>query len=233
MPKDLMQLLTTTLTLSGQQYKAIAMDKDMSHASASDWSLKSGGTAGSNTITVTNGTDDVTLTLASPLQEAIGQTRVTQAVASKDHPVTLMFSDGTTAVKTDGTYEVGTSIPVTTTVGMLQKVLIDSTGTITGVYSNGTRRTEAQVAVAHFNNSPGLFKTGTSLYQESADSGIPTMIQAGEYGVTITPGTLETSNVDLADEFSNMIVTQRGFQSNAKIITVGDEMIETAINTKR
>ena len=55
----------------------------------------------------------------------------------------------------------------------------------------------------------------------------------GEYGIVITPGTLEVSNVDVANEFADMIITQRGFQSNAKIITVGDEMIETAVYMKR
>jgi len=87
--------------------------------------------------------------------------------------------------------------------------------------------------VAHFNNSAGLFKTGTSLYKESANSGDPLLIKAGEFGVSIIPGTLEMSNVNIANEFADMIITQRGFQSNAKIITVGDEMIETAVNMKR
>lgn len=82
-------------------------------------------------------------------------------------------------------------------------------------------------------NPAGLFKTGTSLYQESANSGTSMTICAGEYGVTITPGALEMSNVDVADEFANMIITQRGFQSNSKIITVGDEMVKTAIDMKQ
>ena len=87
--------------------------------------------------------------------------------------------------------------------------------------------------MAHFTNSEGLSKTGTSLYRESANSGTPLIIKAKEFGVIITPGALEMSNVNIADEFSDMIITQRGFQSNAKIVTVGDEMIETAVNMKR
>lgn len=112
-------------------------------------------------------------------------------------------------------------------------MLIDSSGVITVTYSNGVRRQEAQVAVAHFNNSAGLFKTGTSLYKESANSGDPLLIKAGEFGVSITPGALEMSNVNIASEFADMIITQRGFQSNSKLITVGDEMLETAVNMKR
>lgn len=115
----------------------------------------------------------------------------------------------------------------------LKDIQIDSNGIITGIYADGTRRVEAQVALAHFSNAAGLIKTGTSLYQETANSGTPVMIKAGEYGTVLTPGALEMSNVDVATEFANMIITQRGFQSNAKIITVGDEMVETAVNMKR
>lgn len=117
--------------------------------------------------------------------------------------------------------------------GILKDVQIDSSGIITGIYTNGVQRPEAQVAMAHFNNSPGLTKTSTSLYKESDNSGTPEIIESGEFGVVITPGALEMSNVDVANEFSEMIITQRGFQSNAKVITVGDAMIETAVNMKR
>ena len=89
------------------------------------------------------------------------------------------------------------------------------------------------MAVAQFTNPAGLFKTGTSLYKISANSGAPVINKAENLGVVITPGALEMSNVSLANEFSDMIITQRGFQSNSKLITVGDEMLETAINMKR
>jgi flagellar hook protein FlgE len=117
--------------------------------------------------------------------------------------------------------------------GTLSSVSIDSTGTITGTYSNGKKQTEAQVAVAQFNNASGLTKTGNSLYQESNNSGTANVKTASDLGVSITPSALEMSNVDIANEFSDMIITQRGFQSNSKIITVGDEMLETLIGMKR
>lgn len=117
--------------------------------------------------------------------------------------------------------------------GTLSSVSVDSSGIITGTYTNGVKQTEAQVAVAQFTNASGLTKTGNSLYQESNNSGTANVKTASDLGVTITPSALEMSNVDIANEFSDMIITQRGFQSNSKIITVGDEMLETLINMKR
>ncbi len=119
------------------------------------------------------------------------------------------------------------------TQGTLSKVTIDSTGSITGTYTNNVKRVEAQIAVAQFNNASGLSKQGGSLYQETNNSGGAHIKTADTAGVTVTASALEMSNVDIADQFSDMIVTQRGFQSNSKIITVSDEMLETLINMKR
>lgn len=133
-------------------------------------------------------------------------------------------------------YSGGTTINGTSNgnaAGTLQSVAIDSTGTITGTYTNGLKQAEGQVAIAQFNNAAGLTKTGNSLYQESNNSGTANVKAANDLGVTITGSALEMSNVDISDEFSNMIITQRGFQSNSKIITVSDEMLETLINMKR
>ena len=117
--------------------------------------------------------------------------------------------------------------------GTLKSVSIDQSGIITGVYTNGVRQSEAQIAIAQFSNASGLTKTGSSLYQASNNSGTANVKTAADLGVTITPSALEMSNVDIANEFSDMIITQRGFQSNSKVITVGDEMLETLINMKR
>lgn len=117
--------------------------------------------------------------------------------------------------------------------GTLDTVTIDESGTVVGTYSNGVLRKEAQIAVAQFTNAPGLTKKGNSLYTESNNSGTPNIGTAEGFGATITASALEMSNVDVAEEFSNMIITQRGFQSNSKIITVSDEMLENLINMKR
>lgn len=119
------------------------------------------------------------------------------------------------------------------TSGTLKSVSIDSSGLITGTYTNGVRQYEGQVAVAQFTNASGLEKVGSSLYQASNNSGAANIKTATALGVTITASSLEMSNVDVANEFSEMIITQRGFQSNSKIVTVSDEMLETVINMKR
>jgi len=117
--------------------------------------------------------------------------------------------------------------------GKLSKVEIDSQGVITGIYSNGVRRTEAQIAMAKFYNPSGLTKAGGSLYEASNNSGPRTISTVSGASSELTASALEMSNVDISDQFSDMIITQRGFQSNSKIITVSDEMLETLINMKR
>lgn len=117
--------------------------------------------------------------------------------------------------------------------GTKQDISLDSSGTLTMTYTNGKRRAIGQVAVARFANSAGLTRAGGNLYSESNNSGQVQYGTASALGVKLTPGALEMSNVDIANEFSDMIVTQRGFQSNSKIITVDDEMLETVVNMKR
>jgi len=117
--------------------------------------------------------------------------------------------------------------------GSLKSVSFDSSGIATATYTNNEKRTIAQVALATFNNPAGLEKSGGSLYSVSNNSGKAQVATVSASGSTLTPSALEMSNVDLASEFSSMIVTQRGYQSNSKIITVSDEMLETLIGMKR
>ena len=91
-----------------------------------------------------------------------------------------------------------------------------------------------QLALAMFSNPEGLLKAGNSLYRESSSSGSSNLTIAKNYGAgTVSSGGLEMSNVDLASEFTDMIVTQRGFQANSRIITVSDTMLEELVNLKR
>lgn len=117
--------------------------------------------------------------------------------------------------------------------GTLKEINTDQSGILTGTYTNGEKRSLAQIAVAQFDNAPGLTKSGANLYAESNNSGTANIKSVNALGLTLTPSALEMSNVDIANEFADMVVTQRGFQSNSKVITVGDEMLETVINMKR
>jgi flagellar hook protein FlgE len=118
--------------------------------------------------------------------------------------------------------------------GNLTSFSISPNGTVTGVYSNGQTRTLAQVALATFANPAGLDKLGGNTYSTSASSGIPSIGPADASGRgRISSGFLEMSNVDLAQQFTNMIVAQRGFQANSRVVTTSDEMLQDLVNMKR
>ena len=105
---------------------------------------------------------------------------------------------------------------------------------IVGKFSNGKTQNLARVALATFTNTGGLSRVGDTLFAASNNSGNPSIGTSGTGGRgTLTPGSLEMSNIDLADQFSKMIITQRGFQANSKIITTSDTMLEELVNLKR
>jgi len=120
--------------------------------------------------------------------------------------------------------------------GNLVTFNIGSDGILTGIYSNGQQQPLGLIALASFENPAGLQKVGDNLYIPTTNSGDFTGkgLKAGSEGVgTLSPGTLEMSNVDLSREFTDMIVTQRGFQANSRIITTSDEMLQELVNLKR
>lgn len=118
--------------------------------------------------------------------------------------------------------------------GSLLSYNIGIDGTIQGVYDNGMVMNLARVAVANFQNPSGLAQVGSSLFQESNNSGDAVVGAPGDQGMgSILPGSLEMSNVDLSEEFTDMIVTQRGFQANSRVITTSDEMLQELVNLKR
>lgn len=120
------------------------------------------------------------------------------------------------------------------TMGSLTSFTIGQDGTIQGVYDNGTTKNLARVALANFQNPSGLTQTGNSLFQVSNNSGDPLIGAPGDEGMgAVLPSSLEMSNVDLSEEFTDMIVTQRGFQANSRIITTSDEMLQELVNLKR
>mgnify|MGYP000988687129 CR=1 FL=1 len=118
--------------------------------------------------------------------------------------------------------------------GVLDGKTIDTNGNIIGHFTNSRTQVLGQIALADFDNPGGLTRSGNTMFTESSNSGSPKVGTAntGSRG-SINPGNLEMSNVDLAQEFSNMIVTQRAFQANSKIISTTDEMLQELANLKR
>ena len=112
--------------------------------------------------------------------------------------------------------------------GDLQNLGFNQAGTIVGSFSNGQNLDLAQVALASVNNPGGLNSSGSNYYSTSVNSGAVEMGSAGQNGLgTIEGGTLEDSNVNLTDELSNMIIAQRGFETNARMISVVSSELQT------
>jgi flagellar hook protein FlgE len=120
------------------------------------------------------------------------------------------------------------------TAGTLQNYSIDRYGLITGFFTNGTTSPLGKIVLADFNNPSGLLRIGDNMYQESANSGTGVLGFALEGSQSsMTSGALEMSNVDLAQEFTSMIVAQRGFQANGKVVSSSDEMLQELMQIKR
>lgn len=164
------------------------------------------GSTGSLSINLTNGA-------TSPLLVAPDFTAMTQLAESNS--VTLFGQDGFAP-------------------GTLTTFNIANSGIINGVFDNGIIQVLGQVALARFTNPGGLMKEGGNNYSESANSGVA-QVGAANTGArgSIEAGSLEMSNVNLAQEFSDMIITQRGFQANSRVITTSDEMLQELMNLKR
>lgn len=118
--------------------------------------------------------------------------------------------------------------------GTLQNYAINTAGEVVGTFSNGKSDVLGRIAVAIFNNPAGLTEMGNTLFQVSANSGIAQIGLAGVGGrATISPGVLEMSNVDLAEEFTGMVIVQRAFQANARTVTTVDQILQELVNLKR
>jgi flagellar hook protein FlgE len=118
--------------------------------------------------------------------------------------------------------------------GSLQQFQINADGSVLGIFSNGQKLTMAKLALANFNNPPGLEKIGDTAFRSTTNSGLAQTGTAGTGGRgQLLGGALEMSNVDLAQEFTNLIIAQRGFQANSRVITTSDQMLQDLVDIKR
>jgi flagellar hook-basal body protein len=116
----------------------------------------------------------------------------------------------------------------------LQSVSVDVTGRVVGSYNDGTQQELAQLAVASFANPGGLARVGDNHFAPTSNSGAPEIGTAGTGDLgTIEAGTLEQSNVDLLTQMTNMMIGQRSFEANARMITASDRVLDTLINLTR
>jgi flagellar hook protein FlgE len=118
--------------------------------------------------------------------------------------------------------------------GTLTGFQVDESGYVLGTFSNGQVQTLAQLALANFNNPQGLIREGQNYFVASPFSGEPIIGAPGTAGRgNLVGGALELSNVDIAQEFTSMIMAQRGYQASSRIIVTSDEIIQEALNLKR
>ncbi|HMK61492.1 MAG TPA: flagellar hook protein FlgE [Dissulfurispiraceae bacterium] len=147
---------------------------------------------------------------------------------------------GSTTFDLTGTTQVAGSFAISNisqngyATGSLKNVLIDDKGVVSGVYTNGQTRNIAQLCLARFPAPTELTKIGNNLFAQSSTSGQPIVgdPQTSGLGRTLSD-TLELSNVDIAEEFTNLISAQRGFQANTKIITTTDDLLNLLISIKQ
>ncbi|MCB2411368.1 flagellar hook protein FlgE [Demequina sp. TTPB684] len=194
-------------------------------ANPGEWTIAGAvaGTTSTQTGTVTFNTDGTLNTLTFnplPADAAVG----TQAITI-DMATLTGFSGLETiaAASQDGR-----------AAGGLQSFAINSDGTLLGSFSNGLKQAIGRVALGNFGNPSGLEKSGSSLYRPTVNSGDAQVGAAGSGGRgMLSGGSLEMSNVDLSAEFTNLIVAQRGFQANSRVITTSDEVLQELVNLKR
>jgi flagellar hook protein FlgE len=230
----------TTITMYDPQGNAYPINYTMTSDASGGWS-----------VSVLNGTTPANFTDASggPIAASGAQTVSFNASGGAPTPATLYFDPGVTGWPAPVTLDMSklteyggattamAKTPVTgagSAMGTLQSFSLGDDGTITGVYSNGQREPIGQLALANFANPAGLTKAGNSAYRVGDNSGDAQIGTAGSGGRgTLSAGALEMSNVDLSQEFTGLIIAQRGFQANSKVITTSDQILQDLVQMKQ
>ena len=200
-------------------------------------------TFNSNTGASMVGNSNITLTFEDTDPNGSGNIANIGVNAGNTSTITLdasgmtMYADETDLNPSKGIKDptTGNTLGAGKAVGSMTAVGVNASGQIVASYSNGDTKVIGQIAVTSFANPAGLEKIGDNLYAATLNSGTFDGIgqDVTESDGSISSGYLEMSNVDLADQFTSMITTQRGYQANSRIITVSDTMLEELINLKR
>ncbi|GGJ82456.1 flagellar hook protein FlgE [Pilimelia anulata] len=208
--------VTTSMTVYDAAGASSTLSVTFTKANATDWNVSyDGGTTTSGTLTF----------------DATGAYTGGSPVVDPGTGVSADL-DGITAYA--GASTVNPQTQNGSSAGSLQSFTISQDGVINGVYSNGLKQPLGQLALVTFNNPSGMEKAGDSMYRNTVNSGPAQFGIAGSGGRgTLQSGALEMSNVDLAQEFTNLVIAQRGFQANSRVITTSDQLLEDLVNLKR
>jgi flagellar hook protein FlgE len=228
----------TTVTTNIKMFDAQGVEQDVVYtftkAAANDWDMD----VIANGITLINDaavTFNASGALTAPASGSLGavnpNTVNAAAFPSWNSPVII---DVSAMTQFGGKTEINAPDQDGYAVGTLQAFQLGADGTIMGVYSNELRQPIGRLALASFNNPSGLEKAGNSSFRVGVNSGVAMVGTAGGGGRgSLVSGALEMSNVDLAEEFTGLIVAQRGFQANSRVITSSDEILQDLVNLKR
>jgi len=218
LPSDAAVTPPTTLQRVVKVYDAAGAERNITvdfTKTATGWGVAASDGGASSNITLTQGAGG-TLTPSGPL--TVNGVNVDLSSASGFAGLTSLAISGQ-----DGS-----------AAGKLESYTIGNDGSVIGSFSNGVKQVLAKIALANFTNPSGLEKAGGSSYVATANSGGVQLGGAGDAGIgSLAAGSLEMSNVDLSQEFTNLIVAQRGFQANARIITTSDEVLQELTQLKR
>ena len=217
-----------SVTVYDSQGNAVPLTLTFTKSAANTWTMAPTATApttvtGGGTVTF-NGAGKVAS--GGTVSLSVGLTNG----ATTPEPISLDLTQITQLASTPSSLSSNTD---GASAGTLTSFTVGEGGNITGVYSNGFKQPLGQMALATFSNPSGLMKAGGNLFSSSANSGTPQVGLPNTSGRgTIATGFLEGSNVDLAQQFTNMIMAQRGFQANSRVITTSDEILQDLVNIK-
>lgn len=219
-----------TITLKILNRQAPPLGTPPTGATASwDWEAYEGATLIGGSATGERLYFDSSGKMSNP--DAVHTMSITGVNGAEDFDVELNLSNilqqsGATSIQSSGQ----NGLPP----GSLSGFAVSNTGTISGTFTNGLTRTLGRIATAVFSNPAGLQRAESNLWEATGNSGQPEIGEPGSRGRgSMTPGFLEQSNVDIGGEFTDLIVTQRGFQANTRVVTTVDEMLQELINMKR
>jgi flagellar hook protein FlgE len=221
--------VTVSSTVYDAQGNAIPLTLTFTKSGPNTWGVAATTTATGVTVTgsmsnlVFNGQGKVATGGTGTLQIALtGGATTPQSVSLDMSQMTQLTANSDLNSNTDGA-----------SAGSLTSFTVGQSGDITGIYSNGYKQALGQIALASFSNPSGLMKAGGNLFSASANSGTANVGTPDASGRgTIATGFLEGSNVDLAQQFTNMIMAERGFQANSRVISTSDEILQDLVNLK-